>query len=253
MKKEQIAVQIFSFREYIKTEEDVVKTFRKLKKMGYDNIELSPSITLPEKDLCRILKDEGLNAPRAGINSIKFMEDPAPVLARLNGLGCKNALIGGPHMIPTDERELERFIDDLKSITLAFKEAGIKLSYHNHAFEFMHFGKRTWLDAIYKEIPELAFEPDIFWIHAGGGNPLTWLRRMAGRMDAIHIKDYGVVDNTKWLMMPLGDGNLEWNEIIPTAEKAGVKYFVVEHDADCPDPFKSFQTSINYLNENFLK
>ena len=54
-------------------------------------------------------------------------------------------------------------------------------------------------------------------------------------------------------MMPIGCGNLNWQDIIPTAKSAGVKYFIVEHDADVTDPFESFEKSLRYLEENFLE
>ena len=44
MQKITIAAQMFSFRNYIKTPAGVRNTFRRLKQMGYDAIQLSGSI-----------------------------------------------------------------------------------------------------------------------------------------------------------------------------------------------------------------
>ena len=54
-------------------------------------------------------------------------------------------------------------------------------------------------------------------------------------------------------MAPIGSGNLNWHEIISTAETCGIKYFIVEHDGDVLDPFESFETSFNYLKKNFME
>ena len=75
-------------------------------------------------------------------------------------------------------------------------------------------------------------------------------------MSVLHIKDYGVDSKDRssiWnhlpVMKPVGGGNLQWESILPEAEKAGVKWFVVEHDADVDDPFKSFEESMEYLKQ----
>ena len=51
MKKSQIAAQLFSFRNYIKTPEAVEETFRKLHEMGYEAVQLSSSLApMPEEE-----------------------------------------------------------------------------------------------------------------------------------------------------------------------------------------------------------
>jgi len=45
----------------------------------------------------------------------------------------------------------------------------------------------------------------------------------------------------------VGNGNMDWDLIIETAEKAGVKYFIVEQDT-CPgDSMDSVKISADYL------
>ena len=116
------------------------------------------------------------------------------------------------------------------------------------------------LDLIYEHAPSLQGEIDTHWIQRGGGNPVSWIKRLNKRMDVIHLKDYGIEtpDVTKiWsyspVMEPVGDGSLEWGEIIPAAEQCGVKVFVVEHDANVLDPFDSFARSFAFLAQNFCK
>ena len=69
MQKITIAAQMFSFRNYIKTPAGVRDTFRRLKRMGYDAIQLSGSIApMPTADL---------TTPAAGV--------PASVTPRCSG------------------------------------------------------------------------------------------------------------------------------------------------------------------------
>ena len=73
------------------------------------------------------------------------------------------------------------------------------------------------------------------------------------------FKDYGLArkePDAFWsvdcVMRSIGDGTLNWNAILETAEKCGVEWFVVEHDGNCPDPFASFQTSLEFLKKHFV-
>ena len=54
-------------------------------------------------------------------------------------------------------------------------------------------------------------------------------------------------------MRPIGDGGLDWDNILSAAEQCGVKYYVVEHDGNCPDPFESFRRSADFLLKNYIK
>ena len=148
----------------------------------------------------------------------------------------------------------------LNEAAKAFKAEGITLSYHNHAIEFKRFEGKLMLELIYDNAPELAGEIDTHWVQRGGGNPVKWIQRLANRMEYLHIKDYGVDSPNHaeiWsnvpVMKPIGSGSLDWNDILSAAEACGVKYFIVEHDADVGDPFDSFEESFRFLDKNFVK
>lgn len=52
----------------------------------------------------------------------------------------------------------------------------------------------------------------------------------------------------------IGNGNLYWEGILEAAAEAGVKYYVIEQDANWinNDPFESLKSSVNYLRK-FMK
>ena len=107
---------------------------------------------------------------------------------------------------------------------------------------------------IHKALPELkaVFDPANF-MQCGEVVLSAW-DRLAPYVEYLHIKDYGIdFHSGNPVMAPIGSGNLNWHEIISTAETCGVKYFIVEHDGDVLDPFESFETSFNYLKKNFME
>jgi sugar phosphate isomerase/epimerase len=48
-------------------------------------------------------------------------------------------------------------------------------------------------------------------------------------------------------MFEVGEGNLNWPEIIEACRHAGVEYYAVEQDTCCRDPFESLAISLRNL------
>ena len=96
---------------------------------------------------------------------------------------------------------------------------------------------------------ELGFILDTFWIQAGGANPAEYIRRYAGRIPVIHLKDYqfatGEVKNS---ICAIGDGNINFGAVAAAAADSGVEYMLVEQDT-ChgEDPFSAMKRSYDYL------
>jgi sugar phosphate isomerase/epimerase len=79
------------------------------------------------------------------------------------------------------------------------------------------------------------------------------MERLAGRIDLLHLKDMGKSrEPDTQFITEIGHGNLWWDGIIETAEKIGVKYYVVEQDETPGDPFESIKFSSEYLHERYI-
>jgi sugar phosphate isomerase/epimerase len=50
-------------------------------------------------------------------------------------------------------------------------------------------------------------------------------------------------------MAEVGEGNLNWQRILPACKAADVEYLLVEQDICYRDPFESLQISFNNLKE----
>ncbi len=254
MKKSQIAAQLYSFRDFIKTPAGVRDTLRRLRASGYEAVQLSSALPpMPECDLNKMLQDEGFAAPTAHEGAASLINDPQKIIDHLSALDCRHVAYPYPHWVPTGEGETVALAEEINRAALIYKKAGITLAYHNHAIEFNRFNGRPMLEIIYDNAPDLEGELDTFWVQRGGANPLAWIQKLAGRMQVLHLKDAGVNAGSEFLMKPIGAGNLDWPCLIDAAEKGGVQCYVVEHDANCLDPFASFAESMKYLIENFVR
>ncbi len=124
------------------------------------------------------------------------------------------------------------------------------LGYHNHSLEFAKYGGMTILDFILNHAPDLAFELDTYWVQHGGGDPTAYCRKYAGRIPALHLKDYVIVHG-KPDYAEIGNGNLDFHRIIQEAENGGTSLFIVEQDTTPGDPFDSLRQSYQYLVSQF--
>lgn len=92
------------------------------------------------------------------------------------------------------------------------------------------------------------FELDVYWVQAGGADPVQWIRKMDGRMKVVHFKDMIVTPDRKQRFSEVGEGNMNFRRIIQACEDIGVEWAAVEQD-DCYDrnPFESLQISFANL------
>ena len=90
-----IAAQMYTLREFCKDEAGFIDACKRVKKMGYDGVQLSGVIELDGKETKKILDGEGLVCCVTHI-SLDAMENKTDaVIERHLGMNCKYAAIGG--------------------------------------------------------------------------------------------------------------------------------------------------------------
>ncbi len=253
-------IQMFSIRDAMTTEKDFAESVKRIAAMGYKYAHTAKSEITPEAYI-RILKENGMTICGTHYPYAKIKEDIAGTI-RHHRL-WETDTIGIGYMKGLEEPEaLRGFVKDFNALARIYTAEGFKLSYHNHAWEFglVNGSDKTIMEHLCEELdPEhVTFVPDTCWIQAGGADVRYWIEKLAGRIDILHLKDckrciYDDDPKKQGITMTeVGSGNLWIEGILASAEKAGVKYYVVEQDF-CPgDPFVSMQKSADYL-KRFLR
>jgi sugar phosphate isomerase/epimerase len=144
-------------------------------------------------------------------------------------------------------------------------EHGIDLYYHNHHVEFVKYDGQYLLDIIKDNTKKMGFELDIHWIHRGGENPVEFIKRYAGRIRLLHLKDYRIAqirlpEDGDYMKVfrdqfynlvefaEVGEGNLPIKECIEAGLAGGSEYFLIEQDDTYGrDPFESLKISRDNL------
>jgi len=261
--EDQIAVQLYTVRNYLGSTNEIAETLKKIRAIGYGAVETVGFLGPQGAECWRMLDDSGLICCSAHEVFEDIEARPDEIIEKMNQLGCKYVVSANPFKVDFESASsVKTFTKTLNKIGKLYKEAGLTLLYHNHNMEFARVnGAMNWLDYIYNETdPEyVKSQLDIYWIQLGGGNPESWCKKMKGRLLAIHLKDFGVAGGTlenpikNPVCKELGEGNLELKPIIEAAEASGCRWYIVEiHDnwVDS-DPFKSIEICFSYLKKNF--
>ena len=168
---------------------------------------------------------------------------PDAVLAMARNLGCRWIVL--PFVMP-DQRDWDRVIADLNAFAHTASDAGFRVAYHHHDFEFAADpdGTRPFDRLVAGLDPALvSFELDVFWLKRGGEDPLAMIRKMAGRVRLLHLKDYRADGG----MDDVGSGTLDFPALLAAGAEAGVEHRFVEHDFP-PEPYwPSVEASLGHL------
>lgn len=256
MKLSQIAIQLYTLRDHLKTPAEIAATLKKVRRIGYETVQISGMGPIPEADLMAICRGEGLSICGTHESGKDLFERPQAVADRLHQLDCRLTAYPYPSGVDfADAASVSALISNLDKAGEILRGAGCSLSYHNHAIEFLRSGNGTILEQIYAETnpDNLKAELDTYWIQYGGGDVVEWCRRLSGRLPWLHCKDYAFTAANTPAFAEVGSGNLDWPAILATAETGGCEWFIVEQDT-CPgEPFVSIQKSFEYLKTNFCQ
>lgn len=248
----QIALQLYTLRDFTKTPTDIAKTLARVKKIGYDAVQSSALGPIDPGELAKIFKNEGLTCCATHIGLDKMRDHPMQVIENHKLWGCQYTAIGG--FFPKENLGPDlwaNFASEYSKIASAFNGSGIKIGYHNHSHELVRYGKKTALDILIEKCsPDIWFEIDTYWITHGGGDPVSWIEKVAGRIPCVHLKDMGINEDRQQQMREVGEGNLNFPRIIDACRRAGTQWFIIEQDnCNGQDPFECAERSLKNLKE----
>ena len=259
MGRSVIGAQLYTLRQGLKTPAEIARTLKEVKAVGYDNVQVSGLGPIEPEELKRILDGEGLYccATHTGLDRLESQFEQ--VVDEHHLWGCKHIAVPSlPGQFRGSEEGFVKGARAMSEVGLKLADQGITLSYHNHSFEFVRYGRRTGLDIIYQESNPrgLKAELDTYWVQHGGGSPSAWCRKLAGRMPLVHLKDMAIVPidgRPEQAFAEVGEGNLDWPVLLESCDAAGVQWYIVEQDLCRRPPIESLRISLNNLRAMGVK
>ena len=248
---QRIALNLYSVHQYCEDEAGLATTLIRVKAAGYPAVQVSGVGPIAPQVIRDLLDRNSLVCCACHENLAGLKEDFAGIVKKLRTLDCTFTALGSPGPESVTPERLPGLIRQLEEYGRRFAEEGIRFGYHNHAFEFERVGGKLALEMIFETSDPryLAAEIDTYWVQYGGGDPVEWVRRVKGRMPAVHCKDYAVTANAPHFA-EVGQGNLDWRRILAACRESGVEWYIVEQDAPVPsgrDIFESVAMSCRFL------
>lgn len=244
MAQPKVGVQLIVYRG--RQNQDLAGVLSEVAAAGYAGVEtgvMTPNYSMAQvKD---VLDRYGLEL--CGVHaSYANYTDPAKVeeiIQYANGLGAKFAMCSGV----ADRDSLQGYVDSVEVLNRAgrqLSQAGLRLLYHNHAWEFKDFDGQKGIHVLAQGLePDLVgLCVDVYWVHIGGEAPEDFIARYAQRIPYYHFKD-----GAPGTFAELGRGEVD----LPAAKAAALKtnpaWLVVEQDRSEIDPGEACRISREYL------
>lgn len=236
------SLQLYTLRNAM--QEDLPGTISRVAQIGFTQVEPYNFVATSE-ELGAALKDNGLTAPSG--HAPLLSQDQDEIFAAAKKLGINTVI--DPYLPAEHWQDMETIQGTAAKLNAAAKkgaEYGIRVGYHNHAWELeSNIGGTTALEYFAGLLdPELVLEVDTYWAAVGGQDPVELLTRLGDRVRFIHIKDGpGTTDTTAQL--PAGQGTIPVLDVIAAARSLEVG--VVEFDDYSGDIFEGITESLTYL------
>jgi sugar phosphate isomerase/epimerase len=237
----KIALQLYTVRE--QADRDLEDTIRRVGALGYDGVELFGLHGHTPGQVRGWLDAAGLAAAGRHASLEAFEDELDRLAAELATLGTNRA--AQSWVDPEELRAPGTLLARMEAVARAARDVGVRFGFHNHWAEVAPVdGAGTFLDRL-RELPAdlLWLELDLGWIWHGGGDPIAELEASAGRCPVVHVKDYTGRDGRD--DVPVGDGVVGYDRVIPAALAAGVEWLVVEEDEVGPRPFEAVDRSLH--------
>lgn len=274
-----LGVQMMMLKDQV-AEQGMWPILQKVKELGYSAVEVSqiPMDEANTADLERGVKELGIE-----VGALSVALNPGPtatgdtlaadfdkIVADCKRLGTRFTRIGMmPFTAMVSKEACEAWAAEVEPYAARLAAEGITLCYHNHHVDLAMFDGERMFDIVRRVAPSLYFEVDLHWVQRGGMAPLDMLKEYAGVCKLIHVKDFRVgalpqeaidlMSSGKVMegyamfvniveFAEVGQGNMNWPDLLPAALDAGAEYFFVEQDMTYGrDPLDCLRDSREYL------
>jgi sugar phosphate isomerase/epimerase len=261
-KKHEIGLQLYTLRNQV--QKDLPGTIARIASTGYTDVETfgynaGKYFGLSVSDFAAIFKQNNLTTPSGHYNLFDYLgkgDENVLKTTVADSRAMKHDFFVIPYLtedLRTSLDDYKRLADRLNKAGEVVKDAGMKLAYHNHNFEFIDWGggKTGYNILLTQTDPKLVnFEMDIYWVSKAGVDPIELIKANPGRFKMWHVKDMDSTASKDFT--EVGTGVINYKEIFRYRKLSGMEHFFVEQDQIKIDPFDSIAKSLEYIKANLV-
>ena len=247
----KIGVQISSLRPLLTTAKQVAAAFARLAGMGVDTVQLQwidPAVSIPE--IGEALMGSGIGSVSVQDFSTAILQDPGYYLDL-------NAVTGGTWLclsrVPERTRAgLERYAQRLESLRDRAAELGQRLCFHPVAADLLPIDGVCPVDFLMERLKWLDLCWDLYHVHKAGLSIPDTLRRYPHRVCMVHFKDCKVLPDGTELLVPAGQGDIDWTGALETCREIGVPWAFAEQERWDRDPYDCLGEALDWLRREMV-
>jgi sugar phosphate isomerase/epimerase len=251
--KGALAVQLWSFRNDFK--KDVPGTLKRVRQLGFTNVELAGYYGMTAKQFRAELDKAGLKAVSMHIELKTARDKIDEVIRDAKILGVQE--VGVPWIkSPFTKSDCLQTIETFNRAGEKLAANGLRFFYHIHGYEFVsnEGGTGTLFDLLMEKTnPKfVSMQLDTYHVAFPGQDPVKLMQKYPGRFSSLHLKDIRkdvVGDNSGAFRekdaVPMGQGKINWPEVLKASEKEGVKWYIIEDETTAV--WQGIGESLKYL------
>lgn len=250
-----IGLQLYSLRHLFE-KGDIAGTLAMVRGWGFTDVEAAGTYKLTPADFAAQVKKAGLRITSTGADFNDLSKDAGSVIKNAKALGAGQVMCAWiPHEGRFSRADVDKAVPVFTQAGRALRDAGLRLLYHVHGYEFQQGPDGTLFDALARQTEPgvVDFQMDVFWVVHGGGNPVDLFAKYPNRFPSTHLKDMrkGTKVNEPTGNAPddtsvvLGEGLVDIAGVLRAANQAGVKLHFIEDEH--PESEKQIPRSLAYL------
>ena len=233
-----IGLQFYSLRNQF--DQDIPGTLDLIQSWGIQTIEGGETYGMDRAEFQEMLNDRDFQVVSVGADYNELHESLEEVIEETKSYGAKYV------MIPWIPHDGDNFtFEDTENAVNLFNEAGekiadagLKLVYHPHGYEFRPHEDGNLMDYMLKNAKHFDFEMDVFWFAHGGADPMEYLNSYPDKFKLMHLKDMqkGVKGNDSGhedveTNVVLGTGQIDMAALVNRARELNVEYMFIEDES----------------------
>jgi len=244
----KVGVQISSVSRYLDNERNVKESFSKVKKIGYDEIQIqwvSPDVS-PEF-IKSVLDEIQMNC----VGTQDYYDVVAPKFVEILKM---NELWGGQYIcvsrIPDRYRSADNCVSLASEINKLIERAensGKTLAFHPIYSDYDKFDGKPLIEILFENCSDkLQICLDVYHVMKSGYNPADWIKKFHGRIPMVHFKDMAISGENE-ILVPVGQGLLNWDSIFTACLETDIEYCFAEQEQWQKDPFECLGESYGFI------
>ena len=244
----KIGVQISSLKPLLTTAQQVEAALARMARMGVDTVQLQwidPAVSIPE--IKEAMRDSGIASVSVQDFSTAILQNPGYYLDL-------NALTGGTWLCLSRVPErtlagLERCAQRLEVLRDRAADLDQKLCFHPVAADLLPIDGVCPVDFLMERLKWLDLCWDLYHVHKAGLSIPDTLRRYPHRVCMVHFKDFKVLPDGTELLVPAGQGDIDWTGALEACREIGVPWAFAEQERWDRDPYDCLGEALDWLRE----